>query len=238
MKKCMIAATLVAALGLVSNVRADERAWAWSPIGIGLAAPAQLPYVTTDIYGLRIGGLLGFNSAVRGLDCGVAELTTGDFVGLQLAAFTWTEGHVDGVQVGAIANVVSSDLLAAQFGAVNVVWGEAAGLQVGVVNYDAASFTGAQIGGVNWVNSPSYGLEIGVANCNQEDYVGWGLGGVNYATKFTGFACGVVNAAYDVTGYQLGLFNACEHLRGVQIGLVNMITTSKLPIMVIANASF
>ena len=46
------------------------------------------------------------------------------------------------------------------------------------------------------------------------------------------------NVSYEFTGYQLGLVNACDRMHGVQIGLINLICESKLPAMVIANASF
>ena len=70
---------LVVGLGFVNASNADDRAWAWSPVGIGLAAPIQLPYMTTDVYGLRLGGFFGANNDVYGLDLGVAEYSAGDF---------------------------------------------------------------------------------------------------------------------------------------------------------------
>ena len=41
MKKSIAAAVigLAVGLGLVIDSRADDRAWRWSPLGIGLAAP-------------------------------------------------------------------------------------------------------------------------------------------------------------------------------------------------------
>lgn len=55
---------------------------------------------------------------------------------------------------------------------------------------------------------------------------------------FKGFSCGAVNYATSFTGFQLGLVNGAEKMHGVQIGAVNLIAESKLPVMVIANASF
>ena len=218
--------------------RADERAWSWSPLGIGIAAPVQLPFMDSDVYGIRLGGFSGFNHDVYGLDAGVAEITTGDFAGVQAAAFTWTEGDVYGIQCGAFANVANASTIALQFGTVNIVRGDAGGLQCGVVNYDG-SFAGVQVGGViNWNNALSYGFEIAPVNANQDEFKGWELGVVNYSDKLTGFSLGVVNVAYEVTGYQLGVVNACDDLHGFQLGLLNLVCNSKLPIMVIANASF
>ena len=241
MKKSVAAMMIGLAVGLgLSNVsKADERAWRWSPLGIGLAAPIQLPFMSSDVYGLRIGGFLGYNHDVYGLDCGVCGICGGGFRGIQLDAFSWTEGDVYGVQVGAIANVVAGRQISLQVGAVNVVWGDAAGVQLGLVNYDA-DFAGVQFGGIlNWNNATSYGFEVGLVNANQEEYFGCAIGAlVNYSDSFKGFGCGLVNVAYDVTGCQLGLVNACDRMHGVQIGLVNMICESKLPIMTIMNASF
>ena len=226
-------------LGLSSASQAEERAWNWSPLGIGLAAPIQLPYMSTDIYGLRIGGFLGYNADVYGLDVGVTDMTAGDFAGLQAACFTWTEGKVYGAQFGAVANVVRDKLIGFQAGCVNVDWGEVWGLQVGCVNYDS-TFLGIEVGGaLNWNTAPSYGLEISAVNANQDEFVGCALAGlVNYAEKTCGFSCAPINVAYEATGCQLGVVNACDRIHGVQIGLVNMICESKLPIMVLMNASF
>ena len=241
MKKSMIAALIGLAVGLgFTNVsRADDRAWNWSPIGIGIAAPAQLPFMNSDVYGIRFGGILGFNNDVYGLDCGLVEISTGCFDGIQASAFTWTEGDVYGIQFGALANMVGSKMIALQLGCVNVVWGDAGGIQFGgLVNYDTA-FAGLQFGGaINWNVGSSYGVQMGLVNADQDDFTGWAVGFVNYARKFTGFQLGCFNAVDEVTGYQLGLVNACEKMHGVQFGLVNLICSSKLPIMVIANASF
>lgn len=77
MKKLMVIAALTA--GLVVSAQAEERAWAWSPLGMGIAAPVQLPFIQSDVYGIRIGGLFGYNADVYGLDAGVAEICSGDF---------------------------------------------------------------------------------------------------------------------------------------------------------------
>jgi len=241
MKKLVAVAVIGLAVGfsLTGKAATDDCVWKWSPLGLGIAAPAQLPFMSSDVYGIRCGGLLGFNNNVYGLDVGVAELSTGDFIGAQAAAMSWTEGDVYGVQASALANVVNEKMIALQVAPVNVVWGDAGGVQAGLVNYDAA-FAGLQVGGLlTWNNSASYGLQAGLANANQDEFVGCALGGlVNYSRKFCGFACGFVNVSYEMTGYQLGVFNACDYLHGVQIGLVNIVCESKLPIMTIANASF
>ena len=240
MKKTIAVAMigLTVGLGFATDSKAEERSWEWSPIGLGIAAPIQLPYTETDVLGFRFGGFFGWNQDVYGLDVGVTELCMGSVIGLQAAAFTWTEEDAIGLQYGALANVVDGKMRGLQIGTVNVDWGDTAGIQIGTVNYDVA-FRGIQIGGaVNWNTSAAYGLEIGVANANQDEFIGCALGCVNYSESFTGFECGVVNVSYEATGCQLGLVNACDRMHGVQIGLINLICESKLPAMIIANASF
>jgi len=240
MKKCMLATMigLAVGLGFANSSRAEERAWSWSPLGVGLAAPAQLPFMESDVWGLRFGGFLGFNKDVYGVDFGIAEMTTGDLAGLQGSLFSWTEGKVWGVQYSVLANVAGNDTLALQCGGVNTVWGNAAGVQLGAVNYDAA-FVGLQFGGIlNWNNSTSCGAQFGLVNADQDQFVGWSAGLVNYAGSFKGFQLGLFNSVEEVTGYQLGLVNACSKMRGVQVGLVNIVCEGPLPIMVLANASF
>ena len=116
---------------------------------------------------------------------------------------------------------------------------DAAGLQIGAVNY-AGNFAGLQVGGIiNWNELATYGLQIGLINANQMEFKGWALGAlVNHADKLHGFNCGLINVAYDCTGCQVGVFNACDHMHGVQFGLVNLICESKLPVMVLCNAWF
>ncbi|MBQ0031449.1 MAG: hypothetical protein KBT68_01465, partial [bacterium] len=61
-----MAIALAVGLGFNGLTNAEDRAWAWSPLGIGIAAPIQLPFVESDVYGIRIGGLFGYNHDVYG----------------------------------------------------------------------------------------------------------------------------------------------------------------------------
>lgn len=230
---------LAVALGFNSASQADDRAWSWSPLGIGLAAPLQLPFMESDVYGLRFGGFLGYNNDVYGIDAGIAELCSDSFAGLQVAALSWTEGDAYGVQCSAFGNVVCGNAYGLQAGLVNTVWDDAYGVQLGLVNY-TVSYFGVQLAGViNWNNTPSKGLQISLINGNQDEFSGASIGAlVNYGERYTGCQIGFVNATYDMTGFQLGVFNACDHMHGVQIGLANLICESRLPLMVLMNAWF
>ena len=236
MKKTLLAAAL--AVGVAGLAKAEEdRVWAWSPLGIGIAAPLQLPFTDSDIYGLRLGGIFGWNADMLGVDAGVVSLETAQMAGVQGAAFTWTVESVYGIQAAAIANVVDGNVFGLQGASVNVDWCDAWGIQVGVVDY-CNSFHGVQVGGFNWNNTSSHGWQTAVANADQEEFAGLSLGAVNYALRLTGCQLGVVNVADSVTGVQIGVFNAVQRMHGVQIGAVNIISDGPLPIMVIANASF
>lgn len=243
MKKSMVAALIGLAVGLgsVSNSQAEEnaRSWNWSPLGIGIAAPLQLPFMDSDIYGMRMGGLFAFNNDVYGLDVGLVGVSAGYVSGLQVAGYTWTEGDFNGMRLGAIANVTLGSVYGIDVGLVNVAYGEVWGLQFGGINY-ASGFCGIQFAGsVNWNESLSAGCQVAPVNADQDDFEGISIGLVNYANTFAGCAVGLVNVSNDVVGFQLGLFNACTRMHGMQIGLLNVIETSpRLPIMVIANAMF
>ena len=203
MKKLMIAATLAVATLSAVEIKAETN---WSPVGVGIAAPVQWPWVTSSVYGLRFGGLCGYNNDVYGLDLGVLDFAEG------------TTGS-----------------LAAGFA--NIVYGEGYGLQAAALNYDGA-FYGMQVGALNWANYESRGLVIGAANVNLQDFAGFAIGAVNYAGSASAVQIGAFNCAYEAKGLQIGFLNACDRLYGVQIGAFNIIANSKLPIMVIANASF
>lgn len=235
MKNTLFAVALAA--GVVGFAKAEDRAWAWSPLGVGIAAPLQLPFVDSDVYGLRLGGFFGWNAAMYGLDCDVAALETASFAGVQCSAFSWTGENAYGIQAAPAANVVDGDVYGVQLASVNVNWGDVWGLQLGVVDY-CNSFHGVQFGGINWNNTPSHGWQAAVANANQEDFAGFMVGAVNYSLRMVGCQVGIVNVGDVGTGCQIGVVNAVQRMRGLQIGAVNLICEGPLPIMVIANASF
>ena len=235
MKKTLFAVALAA--GMVGFAKAEDRAWAWSPLGIGIAAPVQLPLVDSDVYGLRFGGLFGWNADVFGMDADVVALETGSMAGLQASAFSWTSDSVYGIQGAFLANVVDGNAFGLQAAFANVDWCEVWGLQLGAIDY-CNSFHGLQAAALNWNNTPSHGWQAGVANANQEEFTGLSVGAINYSLRLEGIQLGAINMADSMTGAQIGIINAVQRARGVQIGFVNMICEAPLPIMIIANASF
>ena len=83
-KLSMFAAAAAIALVWNTSAIADEeesRSWAWSPLGIGIAAPLQLPFMSSDIWGIRLGGAFAYNEDMFGLDCGLVEISAGSVAG-------------------------------------------------------------------------------------------------------------------------------------------------------------
>lgn len=245
MKKLMSVAFLaLTAFAAVADEGRVERSWKWSPLGVGIAAPIQLPFTDTDIYGLRFGGLLGVNRHVYGIDAGLVEVSGGEFCGIQASVFSWTTSDAGGIQVGALANVVQRSFCGLQVSPFNLVFAEpTCGVQVGgLFNYNVA-FEGVQFGGLlNWETSNFAGWQVGgLANIVKEDGVGFSVGGLNLMNRYVGFELGCVNLAEECVGLQLGLFNGANKLTGVQIGLLNLVCNEPLfniPVMPVVNASF
>ena len=188
MKKSLIAAALASALCLVNESKADG----WSPLGLGLCAPVQFPGRTSDVYGLRLGGLYGHHVNVYGLDaslCGIQE----DFVGVQAAGVTWSHGTTVGLQI-ALASV-DTFFQGVQVSALNWDSAEAAGVQLAAVNANQSSFEGFAAGGLN--------ASLRFAGCQ--------LGVINTADDMEGVQVGLFNAAQRLWGVQVGFLNlVCE----------------------------
>ena len=89
MKKLMLSMTAAVAVAVCSAGESEqERSWPWSPVGVGIAAPLQIPWTDSDVLGLRFGGFFGLNYRVYGLDLGLVEMAQENFFGLQLSGFS------------------------------------------------------------------------------------------------------------------------------------------------------
>jgi len=237
MKKFSMVAVAAVMAAVTFSSKADERSWSWSPLGIGIAAPIQLPFMSSDVYGIRLGGLIGYNRNVYGLDAGLLEVAEGDFAGIQGSGFSWTVESAYGIQAAFLANVVGDKTVAIQAAFANVTLGEAAGLQAAVVNYSPV-FSGLQFGAVNYVESEQFGLSAAAFNFLRGESCGLEIAGVNFGGKVVGAQLGFINVADEVTGVQIGGINATEKMHGLQLGFINLICRSALPVMVVANATF
>ena len=178
MKKLMSVVFLaLTAFAAVAEEGRVERSWKWSPLGVGIAAPIQLPFTDTDIYGLRFGGLLGVNRNVYGIDAGLVEVSGGEFCGIQLGGLLNYNVTLEGVQLG------------------------------GLLNWQTSNFAGVQIGGLaNIVKEDGVGFSVGGLNLMNR-FVGVELGGVNLAEECVGLQLGIFNGANKLSGVQIGLLN-------------------------------
>jgi len=240
MKKLMMVALAAGLAGMSpaeENLSDDERSWPSFPVGLGLAAPLQIPWMESDVTWVRLSCLYGDNANVRGLGLGLVQRAQ-TFRGLQVSGFGWTSGNLTGCAFGGLANVIGGSGKALEAGLANVTWGDFSGVSLGAVNYGGA-VAGLEVGAlVNWTCLGSRGLQVATVNADQVKYTGMSAGVINYGYAFSGLQLGVINLSEDMTGVQIGAINACDTLRGLQLGFINVVSTSPLPIMVIANASF
>lgn len=238
MKARIALCTVLAAGALFAEDIFNAEDHSVTPLSIGIASPIQLPGSEWRVWGLRFGGFYGSSHEVIGIDAGVCGNTTIGMTGIQLTGFNRVQGDVRGIQFGLVANSDRLDVRGVQAGTVNWDQGSLGGVQLGILNIDAA-FYGVQLGFLNWDGGLSYGAQGGFVNVNVNEFTGASFGIVNKSDRMTGFQMGLVNLIDKVgSGLQLGLFNGAAKFEGVQIGLLNVIQNSTLPIMPFLNANF
>ena len=190
MKKLMFAAVAALTLGFATTAKAESDTWKWSPIGLGIVAPAQIPFTDSHVYGLRLGGILGWSENMMGLDCGLANVADGVEYALQAGVF----------------NVVKGDFGGVQFGGINYNGAITDGLQIGVGNWTSLNFTGVQFAAVNVEQRQLVGLAFGGVNY-ADSVAGGQFGCINLANEVTGCQIGVINACDEMHGIQIGAIN-------------------------------
>ncbi len=135
------------------------------PINLALFDPVQIYKKDVPIKGFRFNLIYGNNSAMTGVDIGLANWVTGETVGIQWglinytmgnftgwqsAPVTKTAGHILGVQSGWLLSINSSGKGLQASGV--TISDDYIGLQLGVVNY-AVQLHGIQIGLVNIIKN-------------------------------------------------------------------------------------
>jgi len=112
------------------------------------------------------------------------------------------------------------------------------GIELGLVYSNTPDLTGFQFTFLYGRTENLTGIQMAfVANAKKAS--GIQLGAANMTSEMTGAQLAFINYAETFTGFQLGLVNYVKTMQsGLQIGFVNIITNSKLPAMVIANAKF
>jgi len=161
----------------------------------------------SDVIGVRVNVLMGYNARVTGLDVGTVANQVGNMCGLQVAIGNQAM-YLGGIQVG----------LANQIGYLGPPAVEAHGQAVQPIAQ--APDTGLQIGLLNSVGRMS---PLSPDDTPKSFFSGIQIGIVNFADDVAGVQVGALaNEANEVTGLQVSLlWNQARILRGVQIGLVN-----------------
>lgn len=152
--------------GLLAVLLSPVGAWAQSPVQIALFPPAQLIPEDQAVNGLRL-GLYARNSAMTGLDLGLAMHTTGSATAVQVSLVNVVEGDFTGIQLGwglggSLANVTRGHVQGLQLGLYNGA-GSGEGLQWGIINHTEGRMQGLQLSLVN-IADDLYGLQVGLIN--------------------------------------------------------------------------
>jgi hypothetical protein len=150
----------------------------------GFFAPdLQLVDASEDVRGLRINFVYGENANVSGVDLGIVNSTTEDFIG-----FGWAPGA-------------------------NLVRGSAVGVQWSwIYSHTAGEFTGWQSGIVSRISgADSAGFQSGWINLVEKDFKGLQFGLLNHATAVSGVQLGFINITSQLHGLQIGLVNYAEN---------------------------
>ena len=144
--------TLVARVALLGFAAVSLMSWASAqakPIKIALVTPIQIVPAEVAVSGFRWNIIYGKNSAMTGLDIGIANHVAGPMKGVQFGWFNQTESMVGW-----------------QHGIVNYTTGEFEGFQAGGVNY-AGRINGLQLGLVNYAER-AHGVQVGIINIIKE----------------------------------------------------------------------
>lgn len=119
----------------------------WTPFELSVFTPAEVPWGSESVCGLRLNLIYGRTSDFTGLDIGPGNHVRGDGDGFQLGECNFVTGRFDGFQMAA-ANFVRSEFNGLQVGWFNRSYQEGNGVQIGAVNM-ADDFCGVQVGVVN-----------------------------------------------------------------------------------------
>ena len=131
------------------------------PINLALFDPVQIFKKDVPIKGFRFNLIYGNNSAMTGLDIGLANWVTGDAVGLQWGVINRVMGDFSGWQTGPV-HVVDGHMLGLQSGYLLSMNGSGKGVQFSAVTI-SDNFIGLQLGIVNYAVE-LHGIQIGLIN--------------------------------------------------------------------------
>ena len=206
-----------------------------TPIQISICPPIQLLPENWDVWGLRLDLPYGNNRDLYGIDAGIGNIVSDEFVGIQIGginAIVGLESHAIGLQVAGLVNDSAGNMKGAQISFWNQ-GGGFAGAQMGFVNLARGDFAGVQMGAIN----TAIGFDEEIIR-----KLALSRGALSVVTPgtFAGVQIGLFNDAFPspMRGVQLGLINNATNMKGVQIGLINIIMESPVPFSLIINAHF
>ncbi len=126
---------------------------------LAILYPIQLIPQSVEITGFRINALYGINRAMTGLDVGLVNHISKQFIGLQAGGINIT-GDMYGLQVSAYNN--AHEVRGAQLGVFNSSK-KVIGLQIGLIN-STDDLVGIQIGLLNFTNNREFLSMVPILN--------------------------------------------------------------------------
>lgn len=170
---------LLCAIALATGAATAAKADAGFQFGFW-APDLQIVDANESVRGLRIDIVYGENANVSGVDLGIVNSTTGNFVGFGWAPganlvdgsavgvqWSWiyshTAGEFTGWQSAAVARQEGAGSSGLQTGLVTLHEGDFTGVQLGFFN-KGETVKGLQLGFVNWAEKLDGGLQIGLVN--------------------------------------------------------------------------
>lgn len=166
------------------------------PVAVALVPPIESPDADQDVVGLRLNLLAGRHRNVTFLD------------------------------VGTLADIVTS---------------QAYGVQVAGLWNSTGSARGAlqAAGFVNLCYGDCYGAQTAGAHSRTEGtFMGLQLAAVCSAKVLKGLQVGLINQTSNSSGVQVGVINYAEQSEGIQFGLVNVMPDGRYPVMLAFNIGF
>lgn len=203
-------------------------------------AEPELVDVPVDLSLVPPISLNGHRHARNYLSLGLGAARSGRLDGFGFAPLHWTDGAVNGVQVGWAAAVAGDLVRGAQVGGVSqapkvqglqtatfvsLAQEEISGLQAsGLTAIATGSVEGVQASGLfNWAEEIDGLQASGIAAITTGHVAGLQASGVfNQADSLDGLQASVVNRADTIAGMQIAVVNLGRSVHGGQIGLVNI----------------
>src|SRR5450759_5212792 len=147
---CRLIGSLIV-FAAIEAYTAEETPISMTPIQISICPPVQLVPNNWDVWGLRLDLPYGNNRDLYGVDAGIGNTVSDDFVGIQVGginSIVGLESHAIGLQVAGIVTDSVGNMKGAQIS----FWNQGGGFegaQMGFINLARGDFAGVQMGAIN-----------------------------------------------------------------------------------------